>query len=357
MGKVPGRVVAWTALVLIAALVLISALVSTATTSSRVATPRPSALSGTIPTPTTSTTTSPTPTTTSSVPAGRIFDIPFAPILMENLSATRTCSARDLRASVAGTNGATGHSVTYVDLTDISSTSCRLEGYPRVEADMLGHVPVVAGDGGGFFTAMAVDPAVVGPGMAIELSLGTERDCPARYAEPDVYPTMPSDGISIGVPEGSLFVADDLDVLCGLTISPYVQPAPDGPLPAGPPAFALQPEIEAPTTVAAGSPVTFTVVLQNLSAHPVSLSPCPWFTEAIGTGPLTSLSYVLNCAAAPAALEPGDAVVLLMELSAPPTQGQDSLLWMWGAPFQEGGQTMEGPTEPQTGTTLRVTAP
>ncbi len=295
----------------------------------------------------TSSTTNPTTTTTSPVPLGNTYDIPFAPILVGNISAARTCSVRDLRASSAGGNGATGHSVTYIDLTDISSTPCRLKGYPRVVAEVPGHSPVVAIDGGGFFTSMAVDPAIVSPGSAFQLSLGTERDCPARYAQPDVYPMLSSNGISIGVPGGSLFVAEDVDVECGMTVSPFIQPAPEGPLPPPPPAFALQPEVSSePLEVPAGATFVFKIILSDHSDKPISLSPCPWYTETSKTSPPTALSYLLNCAAAPRALEPGDSLVLWVDVAAPLTSGPSLILWTWGAPYQEDGETMSATPEP-----------
>ena len=306
MPAVRGRVISWTAPVVAGVLALTAALISidsshphrtptglVNSTADTVSAPRRPSTTTTLVT--TSTTTPTTTTTTSPVPVGETYDVPFAPILVGDISAARTCSVRDLRASDAGANGATGHSITYLDLTDISSTPCRLEGYPRVVAEVPGHSPVLVRDGGGFFTSMAIEPAVVSPGSAFELSIGTERDCPARYAQPGVYPTLPADGISIGVPGGSLFVADHLDVECGVTVSPYIQPAPEGPLPPPPPAFALQPEVASePLEVPPDATFVFKIILSDLSGKPVSLSPCPWYTEITDTSPPTALSYLVK---------------------------------------------------------------
>ena len=354
MPAVRGRVISWTAPAAAGVLALTAALVSVDSsrphgTPTGLVHPTTTTMTTTTTTTTTfvtSITTHPTTTTTSPVPRGETYDVPFAPILVGNISAARTCSVPDLRATAAGTNGATGHSVTYIDLTDISSTPCRLEGYPRVVAEVPGHSPVAAEDGGGFFTSMAVEPAVVSPGSAFQLSVGTERDCPARYAQPGVYPTLPADGISIGVPGGSFFVADDLDVECGITVCPYIQPAPEGPLPPAPPAFALQPEVASePIEVPPGATFVFKIILSDLSGQPVSLSPCPWYTETTDTSLPTSLSYLLNCAAAPRALEPGDSLVLWIDVAAPSTAGPSLVQWTWGAPYQEGGQTRQAVPE------------
>jgi hypothetical protein len=333
---VRGRATAWASSVLLAALVLGAGVGSVETTPARVLR---------------------APTAVSAPKGGLEFDVPFAPILIGHLSATRACVARDFTARVSGGNGATGHTITYVHLTDMASTPCRLEGYPRVVADVPGRSPVMAGDGGGPFTTMAVDPVVVGPGMSLFLSVETERDCPARYADPALYPTLRSDSLSIGLPGGSLVVVEPLDVLCGMSVSPFVEPPPVGPLPHSPPAFALQPEIRSPRSVAAGAPIPFDVVLRNRSSRPVSLSPCPWFTEtsgSTGTSAPTAFSYLVNCGAAPGELGPRDALVLSMELSAPPGGGGSVLTWTWGAPYQEGGATMSPAPEREGAVTLAV---
>jgi hypothetical protein len=282
------------------------------------------------------------------VPVGTVFDVPFVPILIGNLSATRTCSARDFVARSAGGNGAAGHVATYVDLTDVSSTPCRLEGYPQVVAEVPGGSSVAATGGAGIFTTRAVLPVTVAAGMTLLLTLETERDCPLRYANPNIYPQLFSNRVSIGLPGGgSLNVAASQDVLCGLTVAPYLQAPPLGPPPPAPPAFALQPEIEDLSSVSRGT-VSFRVVLPNLTTHPVSLSPCPWFTErsrAPESGLFAYVFYLVNCAAAPSALQPGDALVLQMDVPVPTLPGSVELDWSWGTPYQQGGEQLTGPQE------------
>ncbi|HUY22571.1 MAG TPA: DUF4232 domain-containing protein [Acidimicrobiales bacterium] len=297
-------------------------------------------------------------TTTTAVPAGAVFDVPFAPILVGDLSATRTCSAMDFTARDAGGNGAGGHSALYVDLTDVSSTPCRLEGYPHVVANVPGGTPVVASDGQGWFARGPVLPVVVAPGMTVSLTLETERDCPQRYAQSGVYPHLSSDRVSIGLPGGgTLDVVAAEDVLCLISVSPFEQPPPLGPPPPAAPAFALQPRIDGPSSIPAGSAVSFGVLLRNTSPQAVSLSPCPSFTETVVAGSellYEQLSYLVNCAAAPGVLEPGDALELRMEAPGPTERGLLDLTWAWGSPYQQGDEVQQGNVEHSTYATVIV---
>jgi hypothetical protein len=287
-----------------------------------------------------------TAATSTSTPAapGRVIDVPFNPVFIGNLSAGRTCSARDFVAGGTVPNGATGHYLLEVDIVSVASTSCGLEGYPQVVANVPGGSPDVAAHGGGTFTHGAILPVVVAPGATLAIIMGTERDCPARYANPAVYPQRASDSVSVTMPGGgAVVVPASQDVLCGFSVAPFHQPAPVGPPPAQPPAFALQPLLRAPKSVPAGTTISYTVTLPNVTERPVSLVPCPWFTET--TGPQTKSSYLLDCHSLPNSLEPGDILVVHMQVPAPTTPGVLELNWSWGATY----------TLPSEGTTVDIT--
>ena len=195
---------------------------------------------------------------------------------------------------------------------------------------------------------MAVDPAVATPRSAFELNLGTERDCPLRYAEPGVYPTfarpMASRSASPVGPSSSprtwLRCAASR---CPRTPNPpprarslrHPRPSPCSPRSAS-----------EPLKVPPGATFSFKIILSDLSDKAVSLSPCPWFTETTDSAPPTTVSYFLNCAAVPGVLEPGDSLVLWLVASAPTVPGWSSVSWTWGAPYQENGETMPAAPEP-----------
>jgi hypothetical protein len=294
-----------------------------------------------------------TSTSTPVVPS-RVIDVPFNPVLIGNLSAGRTCSGRDFVAGGTAPNGATGHYLLEVDIVSVASTPCGLEGYPQVVANVPGGTPVIAAHGGGTFTGGAVLPVVVAPGATLAIILGTERDCPARYASPAVYPERASDRVSITMPGGgTVVVPASQDVLCGLSVAPFHQPAPIGPPPAQPPTFALQPLLQAPKSVPAGTTISYTVTLPNDTGGPVSLVPCPSFTET--TGPQTASPYLLDCHNLPSLLEPGDILVVYMQVPAPTIPAVLELNWSWGATYLQANHEYSSTLQASEGTTVDIT--
>jgi hypothetical protein len=100
--------------------------------------------------------------------------------------------------------------------------------------------------------------------------------------------------------------------------------------------------VDAPQTVARGAVLTYQVSLANQTAATVALSPCPSYTEVLGT---VQRTLVLNCQGA-ASIAAGATATFQMQLtvpaSAPP--GDTKLSW-----------ALEVPEGPLAGTVVTVT--
>jgi hypothetical protein len=83
-------------------------------------------------------------------------------------AATSGCDAAQLRLAYVGTEGATGHLEVTFALRNVSSTPCRLRGYPAARLLSKNGValPLKAQRGGGFFpdSQRAPQPVIVKPG-------------------------------------------------------------------------------------------------------------------------------------------------------------------------------------------------
>src|SRR6266568_2643285 len=100
----------------------------------------------------------------------------------------RPCTASQVRVSPDGGNGATGHLFAYFAFRNISRATCILRGYPPVVASEPGKPGVTAAHSGWF--ADSERSGNMRPGGVTMLSIETDRDCPARYANPNQYPAL-----------------------------------------------------------------------------------------------------------------------------------------------------------------------
>lgn len=270
-----------------------------------------------------------TTSATAALPAKSSDDVPFAPVLFGGSLPTHTCTARDFKASSEAPNGAGGDTRLDVHFTDTAATACEAEGFPHVAAPVPGQMAVVGTDSqSGFFAGIPVVPVGVAPRLVLDVAVETHRDCPARYANPRVYPSLLSSGLVITMPDGSTLNVDGpLDVLCGLFVAPFMAPAPPAPT-ENPPAFSLQPSIVKPVKRPQGGTLAYSVVLKNTERSPVSLAPCPWYTE---TTLAVAQTFLLNCAAAPKSIASGRAVTLQMEIPAQSGVALTEVDWSWGS--------------------------
>jgi Protein of unknown function (DUF4232) len=205
----------------------------------------------------------------------------------------RACRAADLRVSDVGGNGGGGHSYATFEFVDTSPTPCVLKGYPRVVATEPGKPSVVAVDGG-YFVGQEKS-ATMTPGISTSLDIETERDCDARYAVPNQWPTLIYHTVTVAIPGGGTVVLHDVfDVECGLFTGQFgvAQPQPEytqSPIDGATAAIGL------PAAVDAGTTLRYVVDLTNPTAHDMVLEPCPSYQQGIGEAGTDPLEF--NCPA------------------------------------------------------------
>ncbi len=115
-----------------------------------------------------------------------------------------------------------------------------------------------------------------------------------------------------------------------LSVSPFQSwPAPE-PSPTPNPLSSLAIHIEAPSSVAAGPPLHYTVRLENVGKEPIAFPDCPTYGEwaANGSTAFAKDFYVLNCRPV-GAIAPGQSVRFAMEIPVPSgtAPGQYTLYW------------------------------
>jgi hypothetical protein len=243
------------------------------------------------------------------------------------------CLASQLHVGKPLGNGATGMMFTTIPLRNISTTPCLLVGTPaRVAARAAGKPDVVATRG------LQLGSGGVGgdlqPGRRGYLTIETDRDCAARYATPNTFPTNNYSSLSVTLPSGSSFsVPLQLDVECGLHtggLGIRVPPPRTPPDPRG----KLQPSITSPKQAQPGRSFDYVVTLTNPTEQTISLEHCPGYVEWLGTDDhgVAKESLGLNCSTV-RHIAPGQAVRYQMRLDVPAdaTPGVLELDWTLAA--------------------------
>lgn len=240
------------------------------------------------------------------------------------------CQSGQLEASSARGGVGFGNIETTVDLANVGST-CRLQGYPDlIGIAPNGNAPLMPGKSGTFFGNLVASN--LPSGHVGELLLGTSGNCDAvNHQDQRPWTTDAYDGLEIVLPQGMGIVAVNFgtgfsfNTACGLSESQLGVPGkvPQYPPPTG--TFqALTATIQAPISVSWDSTLSYTVTLHNSSNQPVSLRPCPSYTESFGIGSkagtvhgqLVSKTYGLNCERR-RALAPKGSLTFAMELRLP----------------------------------------
>ena len=210
----------------------------------------------------------------------------------------RPCAASDVLASLAGNNGAGGHSVRYVRFRNVSRSTCLLVGYPKVTATAPGRPDATAANGSFFQFGHAAN---LPPGNGVSvLGLETDSQCaahPGGISDAHTYSRVVVDmrgggAVTLTFPANGL--AGSLDLSCGLHLTTFEDP--DYPQPqAIVPLTGLIPTLVLPRTARAGETLFYEVDVRNPTPHPVRLEPCPGYFEDAGSK-LIFLTYALNCA-------------------------------------------------------------
>ncbi len=168
-------------------------------------------------------------------------------------------------------------------LTNASTATCRLTGYPALVGITPSgdEIPINLGHGTFFGNLVATD---LSPGSSGELLLGGTDQC---EAEPTTTgsrpgPTTSYTSLIIELPgrKGSVRVANHLQ--CGVADESQlgIAPTPPGTPQAGTLPF-LQAQVQIDSQIRPGQVFHYVVVLSNEGSKPISLLPCPGYTEAL----------------------------------------------------------------------------
>jgi hypothetical protein len=203
----------------------------------------------------------------------------------------RPCTASQVRVSPDGGNGATGHLFAYFAFRNVSRTTCILRGYPPVVASEPGKPDVTAAHSG-WFTG-GERSGNLRPGGVTTLSIETDRDCPARYANPNQYPTLIYHTVTISIPGGGQVVLHHaFDVLCGLFTGKFAVAQPPQRYTHSP-VTGARAALELPRGAAAGTTLDYVAALTNPAGTGMVLTPCPGYQQGLGSAGKTILA--LNC--------------------------------------------------------------
>lgn len=245
---------------------------------------------------------------------------------------TPECTSRELTGMSSMGGGAAGHTNMPVELRDVASTACYLQGYPDVTIlSAAGNVLAEASGAGGrgtFFDPQWVEPVLLHPGTQFAAvgqtpPVGQARlniewwDCAGATAAT----------IRISLPDGAGTLTTPYAVKAGYSPTCDGGPGPRSGvhrgqfLPTGiewPPAaktLSIGISIKAPSSAKRGSSLTYYVTITNLDVQAYALDPCPDYIEILGPK-LVVAEYHLNCASVTRIL-PGAAVTFQMRLALP----------------------------------------
>jgi hypothetical protein len=173
-----------------------------------------------------------------------------------------------------------------------------------------------------------LSPVALQPGDSVRLPIGTIDSCPAAASAPNdtaVNVTLPAGPqLTYKVPSGIPFSA-----ACGVSVGSYGIPTSE-PLS---PLDALQAQLlPVPSTSTVPGQLEYQVRLSNPTTTPILLSPCPSYTESLGSKaqpPWMPLqTYELNCLAAPSSVPAGGFLVFMMEGNSVAGSGTSKLGWV-----------------------------
>jgi len=236
-------------------------------------------------------------------------DVPSIPqSLAASTQAARACGAADLEI-VAGMAGAFhGQATQELALRNRAADACFLPGAPQAllpNAGARGQVTSAA------FATRRVDLA---PGESATMLIGTPVGCAAGQ------PVVAS-SLRLTLPNGEQVTVGGtrIDTECGSPAVIAFEPVDPAPAePAAGPVSTLDVSLSAPRTVARGAVLSYRVTLANQSSTPVALSPCPSYTEVLGTGGAAAVqrTLLLNCGAA-GSIAGGASLTFEMKLAVP----------------------------------------
>jgi hypothetical protein len=266
-------------------------------------------------------------------------DVPSTPqSLTGSTRAARVCAAADLEIMAGRAGAFHGQATQELSVRDRAADACFLAGVPQAQLPNAGARSAVST---GEFAARRVDLA---PGESATVLIGTPAVC-AGAGQPVV-----ASSVQLTLPSGESVTVNGtrIDTQCGspavLAFEP-VAAAPAAPAPG--PLSTLNVSVATPRTVARGAVLTYRVTLGNQSATSIALSPCPSYTEVLGTGGAVTVqqTLLLNCAAA-GSIAGNAALTYEMKLTVPTSTPTGATKMSW---------KLEAPGGPVVGTVISVT--
>lgn len=246
----------------------------------------------------------------------------------------RPCTTADVSARVAptgdlrGVNG--GFVGTLVTFRNVSPSACVLTGYPHTRATEPGRRDVTARTGSVYQLSTDVSENM-NSGASTQLIVETGRYCDANPGGGAA--AVPYRHLAIDLPGGGTTHLTTggtraLNLVCGLRVSRFFVRQPDQ-AEAISPVAGLRVRLRLPATVRAGTTLEYVAELDNTTTGPISLHPCPSYTQiARTTVPIAKNPYLLNCTSV-SAIAAHQSVRFAMTLRVPATAAPGRAVVDW----------------------------
>ncbi|MGA3354478.1 MAG: DUF4232 domain-containing protein [Acidimicrobiales bacterium] len=211
------------------------------------------------------------------------------------------CTKADLRVQFLGAGFAMGSASDDFQLANISKTTCRLQGQPKLSPSTFagGHIPSVVRHG---YLPSDIVPGNLAPKASGYVIIGGTDNCPSSPVMQNTrVKPVPYKYVTVLLPNGEgSFTTSEMPPCVPMSVSlgvppfnPYILPPVPGTLPS------LQVIVELPKRIVGGRVLHFVVVLANPGAVVVPLKPCPGYEEGTypwGESPPPLVrTYQLNC--------------------------------------------------------------
>ena len=241
------------------------------------------------------------------------------------------CAGADLRIAAGVAGAYRGQATQEIRLTNIGTSACHLIGFPNVQLLPTNEAPqtVAASDAAPQLMNERVDLA---PGDEVMLLVGTPGVCEAANKPQRKV----SKRVQLALPGGGLKVLDGvhIDTLCGRATVVQFQPVrseASGSLSKAANAYAqLTGSLSAPDEATRGGTLQYTVILSNPTGNPISLSPCPAYTQSLyADGKAADSTWRLNCGAAGAQIGANASVSFEMRAQMPTDLAVGSMKLSW----------------------------
>lgn len=271
------------------------------------------------------------------------YEVP-APKVIPYPTSAPPCHARELRISQGRGGAAAGTLYERLVFTNNGPRTCLLRGYPTISAlgpDGSRRKLRPHREGLTFFSLV---PTNLPSGGHSLIGLATSDVCDNGTRSPTIYREL-----SVRIANGETVHAGAgarITEVCGLYLSSFGLPARYTPLAPAPgtPATATV-RVQMPASVRAGTVLHYTITLSNPTKTPITLQPCPGYSEGIyASGLVIRRSFALNCDAV-RAIGAHEHARYAMELAVPSRAAAGVAKLSW---------SLNDPSGPSVGRIIRI---